>query len=484
MIRIEIENTLGIKRAVLDLEPGQVTEVIGVNASGKSSIAVAATAVLGQTADPLGLPAAMTRTAYVREGAEVSRVSALYDDGLEVLWEPQRAAITAPTGLHPVRLDVLGGVDFTQRGGGDARLKALHAALLPPLAEIIEAVRKDLGQHLHGDDINGVVEMLKRSGWDETASVYADRARVSKRQWSDVTTRTYGVRVAADWRPDGWLAELDELTVQSAEAAVVDARDALNALVRVHAVGEAEVVAARAARDRLPGMCEALEVTESAAMRVRTEWAKVPLAAARLRVDEAHARLGVLRQERDRLPHALPHACPHCGGYILVKDDGLLRHDETAISRRLEEIEAEGVKANGEIDRAEAAYEPLKAEAARIDAEHTSLSRDADRLQGEIAAAERQARLADAEIETGRQGDRRRCCRGCSGARERHREARRRADPRCSAPRDRHALYRRGAHARTFRRPCAHAEQGHGAAAGRTRRADEGQRVAGSGDRL
>ena len=51
-------------------------------------------------------------------------------------------------------------------------------------------------------------------------------------------------RVAADWRPEGWLADFDHLTPQIAEERVTNARDALNALHRVQAISESEQEAA------------------------------------------------------------------------------------------------------------------------------------------------------------------------------------------------------------------------------------------------
>ena len=68
--------------------------------------------------------------------------------------------------------------------------------------------------------------------------MYGDRARVAKREWAAIAGRTYGVRVAADWRPEGWLADYDHMTPQIAEERVTNARDALNALHRVQAISE------------------------------------------------------------------------------------------------------------------------------------------------------------------------------------------------------------------------------------------------------
>ena len=120
---------------------------------------------------------------------------------------------------------------------------------------VLEAVKETLLAYLPEVDLVGVMEMLGERGWEPTEAVYTERGRQAKREWREVTTKTWGIRVASDWRPDGWLADFDLMTVQEAEAHVTDARDALNAMHRVQAVSEAEaqrtqealVIAARAA---------------------------------------------------------------------------------------------------------------------------------------------------------------------------------------------------------------------------------------------
>ena len=53
-MRLEIERTLGIERAAIDLEPGQIVEVVGPNASGKTSLAVCAQGGAGAGGKPAG----------------------------------------------------------------------------------------------------------------------------------------------------------------------------------------------------------------------------------------------------------------------------------------------------------------------------------------------------------------------------------------------------------------------------------------------
>ena len=69
-MKLTIEKTLGIESAVIELVPGQILEVIGPNASGKTSLAVCAQAVLARDSNPLGLSVADAKRSYSYNGAE------------------------------------------------------------------------------------------------------------------------------------------------------------------------------------------------------------------------------------------------------------------------------------------------------------------------------------------------------------------------------------------------------------------------------
>ena len=151
--------------------------------------------------------------------------------------------------------EAVGLIDFTAKRGAKERAAVFQNALLPPPEQVMEAVKERLATYLDPKDLAGAMEMLGERGWEATESIYADRAKEAKQSWRAITARNYGVRVAADWRPDGWLADFDHLTVQQAEERVTNARDALNALHRVQAVSEAEQEAAERAKASYPTPC-------------------------------------------------------------------------------------------------------------------------------------------------------------------------------------------------------------------------------------
>ena len=92
-MKLSIQQTLGIVNAEIDLEPGRIVEVVGPNASGKTSIAVCAQAVLARDSNPLGLSAAESKRNYPHDGAEDARVELRRGNyGIRCEWHVRRAA--------------------------------------------------------------------------------------------------------------------------------------------------------------------------------------------------------------------------------------------------------------------------------------------------------------------------------------------------------------------------------------------------------
>ena len=148
MTTLKIENLLGIKRAEIELDG--IVEVVGPNASGKSSLAACAQALLAHEQNPLGVSATQAARVYLHEGA---------DDGLAeiegVQWRPGKGLTVTDGALPLSRPAAVGLVDYTARLGEAERVKSLQAALLPDVSEIMDAVRKRLLEYMP----------QKRRGW-------------------------------------------------------------------------------------------------------------------------------------------------------------------------------------------------------------------------------------------------------------------------------------------------------------------------------
>ena len=390
-MRLEIERTLGIERAAIDLTPGGIVEVVGPNASGKTSLAICAQAVLAREANPLGLSAADAKRSYPHDGADDASVILSDTGGMDgVDWYPHSGKLLTGTATAISHPEAVGLVDFTAKRGAKERAAIFQNALLPDPMTVLEAVRETLGSvgYLPEIDLIGVMEMLGERGWEPTAGVYEERGRQAKREWRDITNRNYGVKVASDWRPDGWLADYDLKTVQEAEAAVTDARDALNAMHRVQAVSETDAQRAKDAADALPGLRAHVDATQTAYTAKTEERDAIPVAAAAMQASGKERTLDDARRELSERQ-----TCPHCGEGVAIRRNKVEKADllET-IEQRIRELWAQHGDAVNE-------HADLQDKTAPLTKEINELMAALHLAQNELRAAERDA-ARDGEVQS------------------------------------------------------------------------------------
>ena len=396
MTRLKIENLLGIKRAEIELDG--ILEVVGPNASGKSSLAACAQALLAHEQNPLGVSATQAKRVYMHDGED--GMAEL--DGVE--WRPGKG-LTVTNGQTPLsRPAAVGLVDYTARLGEKERLESLQSALLPDVAEIIDAMRKRLLEYMPTRDVDGLMDMISERGFDAADEIYGERGREAKRQWQKVTNRTYGAKVASDWRPDGWLADMDDMTTAQAEDLVAAAREALAALSQVQAVTEAQAQQGADAKATLPGLRDALHAAKEKIQAHVHIAAAQELKEAGRAVKAADMEIAKQRVLAQETPHL---SCPHCRGAVVIAADGVLaQYDEDGarLVREQATVKATEMQAVlGAAIRDEAALE-------KVAAETRTQVRTAEYVEQEaktaLAVAELLAKDADAEVETaGRRAD-------------------------------------------------------------------------------
>lgn len=427
---LRVTGVLGVEHAEVWMRSGQVTEVVGPNASGKTSIATAAQAVLALDINPLGLPATDAKRHYAHDGDLDATTATLgvyrvegadADDPVhvlegEVVWRPAAQTVTAPPDLRPSRPEAVGLTDFRARKSAKERAEALQSALLPPPDEVLAAVEEALKPYLGGKDLAGVMEMLRERGWNKTEAVYVDRGKVAKRQWGDIAGRQWGVRVAADWRPDRWSADWDGLTVADAQAQVTDARDALATLHRAQAVTEAEAEAAAAAASQLPALADdekaaadRLADATGAADTARAEAARASSEATDANRALQSARQAVEASEMTATRHAGTEGspCPHCEGLLLISDGRVLVFDAEVHETNLAQMTAETERLRGvraEVQEQWDDAENRRGAAAEAAAKAETVEREARTAHGTaraaLAAAQASAERADLAVRT------------------------------------------------------------------------------------
>ena len=402
-VAIKIQNTLGIKRAAIELPESGVLEVIGPNASGKTSLAVCAQAVLSHDINPLGLSAAQTKRAYPHDRADTNAARVdLESPATHTIWFPASARLQTEGGTSPLadRASV-GLVDYTARSARDVAL-ALQSALLPPFDEVVAKVEEHLSTRIEPADLKGVVKVLKERGWSATQTIYEERAKQSKRVWTSVTGRNYGVRVAADWRPDDWLADFDGLTEQQAETLKVDAGEALADLHRIQAIGELELAEAKQAAEALPAIEETVDGLEAARRSLVADRAAVGVEQLEREADDIRRKLNALQAEAEATLE-----CPKCQTPLLLERGKLVERSTASVARAENDMQGlvdDLAKVEKELSDRRADANVYSNSIADItdkwdeaNAERAGLARLAAQADMTLDTPERQAELAQAE---------------------------------------------------------------------------------------
>ena len=401
-MKLSIQQTLGIVSAEIDLEPGRIVEVVGPNASGKTSIAVCAQAVLARDSNPLGLSAAESKRNYPHDGAEDASVELNAGGNLGVTWRPGRGTImdwniaNSPSTSHPT---AVGLIDFTGKMKAKERAEVFQSALLPDPETVLKAVHERLAEYLPADDLAGAMEMLGERGWDATETVYGDRGREAKRAWNGITGKTWGIKVAADWRPDGWLADFDHLTPQIAEERVTNARDALNALHRVQAISESEQEAAEQAAADLPAFEQTLADLNADKVQVISDRDKIPT----LTVADQRMRLQTeIEDERRNL--ASVHQCPHCDEALAIRQNKIIAADNPLVLQvRIADLQSGWDVADAELTALSEKVKPLNATLRQLEQDikdqesRVSILRRESKATGAVQTEADRAALAQAE---------------------------------------------------------------------------------------
>ena len=352
-MKFEIHHLAGIVDVEFGVDPGEILEFVGPNGSGKTGLAETVRALAARNANPLKLAIGDARKVYLHKGDEDGFGRLTFDDE-QVEWIPRNATMSAPTAgesAKPLsRPEAVGLVDFVGRQSDKARAAMLQPILLPPPEEVLDSLKALLKGKLPEQDLLGVLKSVQDRGWDKTESVYGERARIAKRSWCDVTGRArYGVSFAADWLPDGWLADYDGKTVLEAESDVAAARDALALLHKAQAVAEVkeEIISeqqqheAKEAKAALPALRFKVEAADHEARRIR----KVFLEAEKL---DSNQRI-VIREMTAKLKTLQPRSapenslCPQCDSPLMILKGKIANCDLAAFERDEDDRTAERV---------------------------------------------------------------------------------------------------------------------------------------------
>lgn len=424
-VNLTVVDTLGVEHAEVRVNAGEVIEVVGPNASGKTSLATCAQAVLTHELNPLGLPAAETKRNYPKDQSEDSRVELVHwqpveDDEFgiteidtELVWLPHSQQFIMPPDTEPLSSPAaVGLIDWRPRKTPKERAIALQAALLPPPEVVLAQVREAIAPYIDPKDLDGVMEMLKADDWKGALDAYELRRKKAKKQWEDITHANYGVRVAADWLPDGWHPDWEQLTPLQADENVAAARDAAELLRLDHHLSEDEASKAEEARAQIPDLEDRQAQTAAAVTAQMGEIEAVGLGPATMNLREANTHLQTVTAALNQVKrdHGKALRCPGCETALLYDGDKLVHFDDDAAAKQLADVEGQVAEAQKIVDAAADVREAKEAKVEELrgvletltgaDRHAQDALRDARRAAdrtGEIDTAERRQQVANAE---------------------------------------------------------------------------------------
>lgn len=408
-MQLRIANMLGIVDAEMDLAPGRVFAVTGGNASGKSSLAVAAGAVLARQDNPLGAASTQVKL-YMHDGAVAGEV-ALSDAEGSVRWFMPTGDLQQAPGVVFSSSAAVGLEDFIAHRSPAALAALWEGLFLPSSEKIAEQLKKRLKPILDETSITRILNQIKAAeddptvpadrGWTLAQNTYVERAKQAKQQWMRIAGEAWGVRKGADWLPDRWLAEFDGVPVQDAERDLEEAETAVQAAHVAHAVDASVVDQAREAKRKIPAAERAKAEAEAADDAAQAEAAEEirereekrdALRQADRKVAQARR---LLEDTRDGGSHSV--ACPSCGAVLVILHGELKEKPDN--SELIATYQKQLDEATEERGPAAAAFEAVMNIRVKQDAA-IGTDRKVRAAEAELTALRNTARDADATVQT------------------------------------------------------------------------------------
>jgi len=251
MIELEIENMLRIESAAIRLEPATITTVCGPNEAGKTSIALLVGAIMSRAENPVGVGKTQGKI-YLRDDADSGYIQVGVDGEAVARWDAVSGEIAEFDAAKARSTQgTVGLVRFTSTMTPQVRTQLWEGYFLPPPAILVEAIEKQLADHMSKDKLEEIMTLIDEGEMKNVLKAYEDRRRRAKSAWEATTGERYGEAKGADWIPERWTAEMDGLSRKAIEDEMESARDELRSQQVEHAVSTSEIEEGRKAKKRL-----------------------------------------------------------------------------------------------------------------------------------------------------------------------------------------------------------------------------------------
>lgn len=329
-MQLSIRDYRGVERA--DIQVAPIALVTGLNGAGKTSIIMAAGAVLTSTPMPSGMPK-KDAALLVRGGAGEAKASITGPEGLTSITWP--AAEPIRDGRNPFSSEYAAGLSHVLDLDANGRAKVLSQYLktMPTKVEFARALAEtDIAWAISGvgtqaeapaikalglDPMNQrdvavfrIVEKvwpeIEANGWDGALKNGETTRAKMKGAWEQITGKKWGEKVAAAWVPAGHDDIPAGATEQHLAEAVTVAKAELESTIRRAAVAALDLDGLRAKADGL-----------AAAAKAEAD--------AKAKKERAGEELASWNNKAPPLVPPTPMACPHCGGSVAHQDGALVK---------------------------------------------------------------------------------------------------------------------------------------------------------------
>ena len=260
----------------IDLVPGKVAEIAGVNGAGKSSLASALGALLSRSVNPDGIDA-RRKAKYINDEAGRLKLG-LTDGSWSIALETDGRGATAldfvEQGTPPVlpaevlslptiigQVGDVGGRAWQNLLGYEITETLLRERLIAVIGDIAPTPPDWCPDIAARDEIvDSLMREVDLAGgdWSTAEAVARDRGAAAKRTWEEIVagagdSERYGPAKAQGWRPQNWTPLCDELeTLTRARLEASRQADKLEGLRRVQYAEAADIEARAKAVERLP----------------------------------------------------------------------------------------------------------------------------------------------------------------------------------------------------------------------------------------
>ena len=317
MPELHIENLFCHEALDVELLPG-VNLITGKNTSGKTSLAMIIAALAAHYDNPASV-SATSKKAYIRDG-NLEGVAMM--DGVK--WTPQASGIGAPVGIKPTAArQAVGLTDFIEGArGGKERAQLWESMFLPDNPrEILEKVWPSI---LGKKQLESILGIIDKQGWDAALTIYENKRLESKRRWQQVTGEPrYGAEKAANWLPAAWRPEIEGHSEDDMTAALTDARDALTVANSVQSIEQERIDKAREVQEKvIPAKEGELKTAREAAASIAKEITDLSAQYSEHKATY-DALVKACTDAKATINDKAPLTCPGCGAGLVVRDDTL-----------------------------------------------------------------------------------------------------------------------------------------------------------------